>query len=100
MLDIGFSELLLIVVAGLVFIKPADFSVVARRVAGFLREIRSVYGGLKRQMHQVMEEAGAEDIRRNVTTIIDLEGKPQQAYDVREIEALKSPAQPIKSDAP
>lgn len=95
MLDIGLSEIFLIVVVGLVVIKPKDLPVVVRHVMGFLREVRSVYAGLKVQMHQVMEEAGMDDIRQNVTTIIDMEGNPQKAYDVRELENLAA-VKPVK----
>ncbi len=90
MLDIGLSEIALIAVAGIVLIKPKDLPVVVRHVMGFLREIRGVYAGLKSQMHQVMEEAGMDDLRQNMTTIIDMDGNPQKAYDVRELETLSA----------
>ena len=89
MLDIGFSELLLIAVVALVVVGPKDLPVVIRHAAKFFREMRSVYAGLKNQMTAVMDEVGANDLKREMTTIIDLEGKPQQAFDVRELEALK-----------
>ncbi|MBX9725784.1 MAG: Sec-independent protein translocase protein TatB [Rickettsiales bacterium] len=89
MLDIGFSELLLIAVVALIVIGPKDLPAVIRHGAKFLREMREVYAGLKRQMTEVMDEVGVNDIKREMTTIIDLEGKPQQAFDVKELEALK-----------
>jgi len=91
MLDVGFSELLLIAVVALVFIGPKDLPVVVRHVARFLNELRGMVAGLKTQMQQVVQEMGVDDVRQNITTIIDLEGKPQKAYDVRELEALKRP---------
>jgi sec-independent protein translocase protein TatB len=45
MFDIGFSELLLIAVVGIVVIGPKDLPVVVRHVAKFLRELRGAYGG-------------------------------------------------------
>lgn len=94
MFDIGFSELLLIAVAGIVVIGPKDLPVVVRHVAKFLRELRGLYAGLKGQMNAMMDEAGINDMKREMTTIIDLEGKPQVAYDVSELEGLRfaSPA--------
>ena len=91
MLDIGFSELLLIALVALIVIGPKDLPAVVRHGAKFLREMREVYSGLKRQMTEVMDEVGASDIKREMTTIIDLEGKPQPAYDVRDLEGLKQP---------
>lgn len=84
----SFSELLLIAVVALVVIGPKDLPVVVRHVAKFARELRGLYAGLKQQMTHMVDEAGIADIRREMTTIIDLEGKPQQAYDVRELEGL------------
>jgi sec-independent protein translocase protein TatB len=98
MLDIGFSELLLIAVVALVVVGPKDLPVVVRHGAKFLREMREIYAGLKHQMTAVMDEVGAADIKREMTTIIDLEGKPQQAFDVRELEGLK--AKPASNDTP
>ena len=97
MFDIGFSELLLIAVAGIVFIGPKDLPVVVRHVAKFMREVRSLYAGIKNQMTELIDEAGLNDIKHEMNTIIDLEGKPQVAYDVAELEHLA--AKP-KIDAP
>jgi sec-independent protein translocase protein TatB len=91
MLDFSFSELILIAVVGLLVIKPQDIPVVMRHVMSFWREVRSLYLGLKRQVEEVMDEAGVNDLRQNMTTIIDLEGKPQKAYDVSELKSLEAP---------
>lgn len=98
MLDVGFSELLLIAVVALVVVGPKDLPVVIRHAAKFFREMRGVYAGLKRQMTEVMDEVGAHDLKREMTTIIDLEGKPQQAFDVKELDALA--AKPVANDKP
>lgn len=90
MLDVGFSELLLIAVVALVVVGPKDLPIVVKHVAKFLRELRGLYQGLKGQMNQLMEEAGIDDLKRDMTTIIDMDGKPQQAFDVRELEGLSA----------
>lgn len=94
MLNVGFSELLLTAVVALVVIGPKDLPVVVRHVAKFFRDVRGMYQGVRRQMHQVVEEAGLSDIHQGMTTIIDLEGKPQQAYNVSDLEALSAPKPP------
>jgi sec-independent protein translocase protein TatB len=91
MLDIGFSELLLIAVVALVVVGPKDLPVVLRHVSRLVREIRGIYSGMRQQLQQVMDEAGIDTLRQEVTTVIDLEGKPQTAYDVSELAALSTP---------
>ena len=92
MLDIGFSELLLIAVVALVVIGPKDLPVVIRHMVKFMRELRDVYSGLKHQMHQVIEEVGLDDLKQHTSTILDLDGKPQQAYNVQDLDQLRAPA--------
>lgn len=92
MLDIGFSELLLIAVVALVVIGPKDLPVVVRHMVKFMRELREVYSGLKHQMHQVIDEVGIDDLKQHTSTIIDLEGKPQKAYSVDDLDLLRAPA--------
>lgn len=91
MLDVGFSELLVIAVAALLFVGPKDLPVVIRHVAKFFRDVRRLFAGIKQQMNQLVDEAGVGDLTHEVTTIIDLEGKPQQAYKVEELSALAAP---------
>lgn len=96
MLDIGFSELLLVAVVALVVIGPKDLPVVIRHVAKGLRELREVYSGLKKQMTDVIDQAGLDDLKKDMTTIIDLEGKPQKAYNVDELKSLAAPKNPVE----
>ena len=98
MLDIGISELLLIAIVALVVIGPKDLPVVMRHVMKVVRELRAVYLGFKHQMVQVLDEAGLNDLQQNMTTIIDLEGKPQKAYNVAELEHLGQ-AKPVDAHA-
>ncbi len=91
MLDVGFSELLLIAVAAIVFVGPKDLPVVIRHVAKFMRELRGLFSSIRKHMNQLVDEAGIDDLTRDMTTIIDLEGKPQKAYKVEELSALAAP---------
>lgn len=90
MLDIGFSELLLVVVAAILFIGPKDYPVVIRAVAKAMREIKALTQGLKAQANELMRESGLEEFSSTTTrTITDLEGKSQIAYDVAELDTLR-----------
>ena len=88
MLGFSFSELLLIAVVGIVVIGPKDLPIVIRHGVKFLRELRGLYAGMKGHMDALVREAGLDDVHRDLTTIIDLEGNPQQAFDVKELDAL------------
>ena len=103
MFDIGLSEILLIAAAAIIFIGPKDLPIVMRHVMKFIRELRMLYLGLKKQMHDVMEEAGLNDLHhdlnQNVTTIIDLEGKPQKAYNIEDLKQLEQ-TRIVPSEAP
>jgi Tat protein translocase TatB subunit len=79
---IGFSELALVAVAALIFIGPEDLPKVMRQMVKFFRELRQIGQGLKAQFDEVMVEAGVDEIKTATRTVIDLDGKPQIAYDV------------------
>ena len=96
MLDIGFSELLLIAVVALVLVGPKDLPVVIRHVLKFFREIRDLYQGVKKQVSDVIDEVGLDDIKKGTSTIIDLEGKPQQAYNIADLDTLAAPKPPAE----
>jgi sec-independent protein translocase protein TatB len=85
MFGIGFSELFLIAVAALIFIGPEDLPKVARQAMRYFREAKKIANGFKAQVDEVIAEAGVDEIKTATRTIIDLDGKPQIAYDVNEL---------------
>jgi len=89
MLNIGFSELLLIVVAALLFIGPKDYPVVIRAVAKAFREFRALIDGVKGQVDTVLRETGVHEFQQTTRTIIDLDGKPQITYDLTDVTPKK-----------
>jgi|GEM_PF-3457157 len=89
MLNVGFSELLLISAIGLVAIGPKELPTVMRHVVKFFRELQGLGDSVKRQMHEVVKESGLEDFPKTAT-IIDLDGKKQQAYDVSDLHQLST----------
>lgn len=85
MLNIGFSELLLVVVAALLLIRPKDYPTVIRALAKIVREVRELIDGVRRQVDGVMNDSGINELKTQTRTIIDLEGREQIAYDVADI---------------
>lgn len=89
MFDIGLSELLLIAVAALIFIGPRDLPNVLRDLRAFWRELHASWNAINAQMSEVLRETEQQADLSGLRTLIDLEGKPQIAYDVREIAQLR-----------
>ena len=86
MLDVGFSELLLTAVVALVVVGPKDLPVMLRALVRGWRQVRAFYRTMHQQFEQVIEVSGIESVPSNLTTILDLEGKPQIAYNVAELD--------------
>lgn len=87
MFDIGFTELLLIAVVTLIFVGPKDLPKVARYIISFVRELKVVAAKVRAQVDEVVEQSGANDIKTATRSVIDLEGKPQIAYDIEELKS-------------
>lgn len=85
MLNVGFSELLLVVVAALLLIRPKDYPAVIRAIAKLVRQFRELVDGVKGQVDEVMRDSGIHEFKAQTRTIIDMEGKEQVAYDVSDI---------------
>ncbi len=86
MLNVGFSELVLTSAIALVAIGPKELPGALRQLAKWWRELQAFSEGMKQQLQEVVRE-----VEGTGRTIIDLEGKPQQAYDVSELEKLAAP---------
>lgn len=83
MLNVGFSELFLIVVAALLFVGPKDYPTVIRAIANAVREFRALVDGVKGQVNTVMRESGMHDAVSG--SLIDLDGKKQVTYDISDL---------------
>ena len=91
MLGLDISEILLILAVAFIALGPKELPTVVRYIAAFIREFQALTSGARAQFHEVIREAGLDDVMNKTTTIIDLEGKPQKAYDVRDIKKLEAP---------
>lgn len=96
MFDVGLSELALIALVGLIVIGPKDMPVVARYIMAAIREVRGFANGVKKQVEQIADEAGLNDLK--ASTIIDLDGKPQIAYDISDLEDTSRTPKPVNED--
>ena len=85
MLDFGFSEIAFIALAALVLLGPKDMMQAARAVRGWWRTLMGFREEARKQMTEFMDETGFND----TTTIIDLDGKEQVAYDVSDLDDMR-----------
>ena len=85
MFDFGFSEIAFIALAALVLLGPKDMLEAARTVRSWWRTLLGFREEARKQMTELMDETGLQETR----TIIDLDGNPQVAYDVSDLEGLR-----------
>ena len=91
MLNVGFSELLLVVVAAILLIRPKDYPTVIRAIAKVVRQFRELIDGVKNQVDGVLNDSGLNEFKTQARTIIDMDGKEQMAYDVSDILPKEKP---------
>lgn len=100
MLNIGLSELLLVVVAALLILRPKDYPVIIRAVAKAVREFRAFVEGMRGQVDGALRDAGLHELKGQVTgTITDLQGKAQPTYDISDLTGSTPTAPADKADA-
>lgn len=84
MLNIGFTELLLILVAAVLLIRPKDYPTVIKTIARFVRQLRDLVDSVRAQVDGVMEDTGIKE-RKKRPTITDLEGQEQETYELGDL---------------
>lgn len=66
MFDIGFSELLLVAVIGLVVLGPERLPVAVRTVAGWIRAMRSLASNVQNELSQELKLQELQDTLKKV----------------------------------
>jgi sec-independent protein translocase protein TatB len=69
MLDIGFFELLVVMLLAIVIIGPKDLPKVLRTAGQWLRKLRSASTELHRHMDDIVREADLQDLRDDVQSL-------------------------------
>jgi sec-independent protein translocase protein TatB len=78
-LDIGWSEMLVIAVVAFIVIGPKELPQVLRTMAGLAAKARAAGRVFQQQLDEVMREAGAADLKRQVDDAINID--PQRAAE-------------------
>ncbi len=66
MFDVGFSELVLVLVVALIVVGPERLPTVARRLGIYLRKAREAFGSVKQEVERELDTAALqEQLRQN-----------------------------------
>ena len=79
MFDIGWPELMLIMVVALVVIGPKDLPAAIRTVTTILRKVRGMAAEFQNGLADIAREAGVDDIKNNIEDIVSYD--PKDALD-------------------
>lgn len=88
MLDVAWSELLLVAIAAALFIGPKELPVVVRHISQAWRGLKRVKNEMQASLQEVVAEIDAEGLMADVTprpVIVDQFGNPQETYDISDL---------------
>ncbi|MEZ5690979.1 MAG: hypothetical protein R3D71_04860 [Rickettsiales bacterium] len=101
MFDLSISEILLVAIIGIVFIKAEDLPVVMKSVVSAIRKLRSFADEIRRTFSEISREAGIEDMEKEINADIKMikgdDGKYYESYSIDNIE-LKDESLNISQD--
>lgn len=73
MFDIGWSELLVIVVVALIFIGPRDLPATVRTVTGLIRKVRRMAWEFQSSLEDMARETGVDEVKRDLQRMADID---------------------------
>ena len=79
MFDIGWPELMLIMVIALVVIGPKDLPAAIRAVTTILRKVRGMASDFQSGLEEIAREAGVDEIKRSIDDVVTYD--PKEALD-------------------
>ena len=69
MLDIGWSELLLVAIVAIVVVGPKELPKLMRTIGFYLGKVRRMAGDFQRQFNEAIAESEADEVRKNLESI-------------------------------
>lgn len=103
--DIGFTELILIGIAALIFIGPKDLPEMFRTLGRFTAKLRSMSREFSRAMEQAAKETGVNDVAKDIRNVaspgsLGLNAVKDAATKFEQWDPLKSVRPPAKAPLP
>lgn len=77
MLEIGWSEMLVIAIVMIVVVKPKDLPGMLRSIGRTVAKLRSMAGDFQKQFNEALQEAELDDVKKSVDAIRGLNPKEQ-----------------------
>ncbi|WP_407051359.1 Sec-independent protein translocase protein TatB [Methyloraptor flagellatus] len=96
MLDIGWSELLIIGVVALVVVGPEELPQLLRTVGQWVGKVRRMAGEFQNQMNEAIREAELDDVKKSVE---DLRSLSPASMIRNELEQFTAPVTAIETEA-
>ena len=95
MLEVGYSEILVIAIVLIVVVGPKDLPKMLRAFGKAMTRFRQVSGDFRRQFDDALKEAELDEVRKTIADVRKLDPR-QQVRDV--FNPLRSAADSIRSD--
>ncbi|OTA15031.1 sec-independent translocase [Xenorhabdus vietnamensis] len=95
MFDIGFSELLLVMIIGLVVLGPERLPIAVKTVAGWIRVLRSLAANVQNELAQELKLQELKDTLKKVEEKADLQSLSPELK--ASMEELKEAAESLKN---
>lgn len=88
MFDFSFSELLVVSLVAVIFIKPEDLPQMVKTAGGVIGKIKQFGREISGVVDEVKKESGISEAEAGLKKIVDLDGELRPAYDISEIDKL------------
>ncbi len=86
MFDFSFIEIFVVIVITLLVVKPEDVPGILRAIGRGLGKLKQISNEWASMLDDIGKDIGAEEINREMRTVVDLDGEEREAYDVNELD--------------
>lgn len=119
MFGFSFAELIVVLLAALLFIKPEDLPEIARFIGKIIFRAKRLYGEIKKSLKELEQQLGIDDLRHEInygiasekakleeemTVIVDMHGNEHRVPNIKELrsdldaEALKEEVKKLNEE--
>lgn len=88
MFDFSFIEILVVIVVTLLVVKPEDVPGILRAVGRGLGKLKQISNEWASILDDISKDVGADDIKREMRTVVDLDGNEREAFDVSDLDGI------------